>query len=108
MALEGRRGPLLCRAVDLAALVLRSLDEQGGDGRGHFPAALLSELVEERAIRRRTGEERDALEARQVHPQPPRILEEQLRVRPARDEPARLFLVQVLGQLAAHLVDGAL
>ena len=68
----------------------------------------LGRVVEHARGTRPRRQQRDALEAREVHAEAPRVLEEQLGVRPAGDQPAGLLLVQVLGELAPHRGDRAL
>jgi hypothetical protein len=92
----------------VAALVLRPLDEQGRDGRRRFPAGALRGLVENLAIAPGRRQQLDALEAREIHAEAARILQKQLGVRAARDQPARFFFVEVLGQFSPDFGDRAL
>lgn len=78
--LERGLGPLRRAFLDLAALVGGALKEEGGDGGAHVPAAPLHALVEEGAIANGALEELDAIEAREVHAEAARDLEEELRV----------------------------
>src|SRR5687767_9945920 len=104
MLLERRLRPPRRVGIDLAALEPRPLEEDRGDRRRDLPAAMACTVVEQGAIGRRRRQELDPREARQVHAEAARILEEELRVRLAGDQAAGLLLVQVLRQLATRLV----
>jgi hypothetical protein len=108
MMLERGRRPLRRIRIELAALVVGTLDEDRGDGCCLRPALSLRVLVEHGAILARFGKQLDAIEARQIHAEPTRILEEQIGMRLAGDHAAGLFLVEILGEVAPDLGDGAL
>ena len=89
-------------------LVRRSFDEERRDRCSDRPASIRGHVIEELSIRARRRKQLHVRKPIDVHPQPARIHQEQLRVRLARRQAAGFFLVEVLRQLSSHFGDRTL